>query len=89
MQQAHIYYKGSVQGVGFRWRARKSAESFNLTGWVKNLPDGRVELLVQGNKNDITGFIDLLDKNLAGYILQKDINWQPAKVIFKEFEIRF
>lgn len=46
----HVYIEGLVQGVGFRYAMRREAVSNELTGWVKNLPDGRVEALFQGDK---------------------------------------
>lgn len=48
MIRKHIYFSGSVQGVGFRYRAYYIAQSLSLTGWVKNLWDGRVEMEIQG-----------------------------------------
>ena len=53
----HVYFSGAVQGVGFRCRARYTAESLGLTGWVKNLPDGRVEMEVQGDPVAIDGML--------------------------------
>ncbi len=50
---AHIIVKGFVQGVGYRNFVRKQAEKQNLTGWVRNLPDGTVEILIQGKRNHI------------------------------------
>ena len=49
----HIYFSGRVQGVGFRYRSYYIAQSLGLTGWVKNLWDGRVEMEVQGQPLDI------------------------------------
>jgi len=49
----HIIFSGYVQGVGFRFTARQIARRYNLTGFVRNLPDGRVEMLVQGQPEDI------------------------------------
>ena len=45
----HVYVTGKVQGVGFRWHARSYARKLGLTGWVRNLPDRRVELCFQGS----------------------------------------
>lgn len=53
----HIYFSGRVQGVGFRFQARHLAKSLQLTGWVKNLWDGRVEMEVQGENAIIQRFL--------------------------------
>ncbi len=53
MVRKHIYFSGRVQGVGFRYRSYYIAQSLGLTGWVKNLWDGRVEMEVQGQPSDI------------------------------------
>ena len=88
-QQVHILFKGSVQGVGFRWAARKYAVSNNLNGWVKNMPNGRVELVAQGEKYAIIDFINDIEESMSGYILQKEVNWQEIQQDFNDFEIRF
>ena len=53
----HIYFSGRVQGVGFRYRAMYAARTLYLTGWVKNLWDGRVEMEVQGEISNIRKFL--------------------------------
>ena len=53
----HYIFLGQVQGVGFRWRAEKLARMLNLTGWVRNLWDGTVEMEVQGTREDIREMI--------------------------------
>lgn len=53
----HIYFSGTVQGVGFRYRSSYLAQSRNLTGWVKNLYDNRVEMEVQGDEKEIEKFL--------------------------------
>ena len=57
----HYFFSGRVQGVGFRYRARYLAEGFSLTGWVRNLPDERVEMEVQGKEAEIYTLIQFLD----------------------------
>lgn len=57
----HIYFSGRVQGVGFRYRARHLASGFGLTGWVKNLPDYRVEMEIQGEESLIAKLISMLE----------------------------
>ena len=48
----HLFYSGRVQGVGFRFTAQRIASGFAVTGWVRNLPDDRVEMLVEGEKDE-------------------------------------
>ena len=57
MVRKHIYFSGRVQGVGFRFQAGWAAKRFGLTGWVKNLYDGRVEMEVQGDPVAIDGML--------------------------------
>lgn len=57
MIRQHIYFSGRVQAVGFRFRAQMNATQVGLTGWVRNLYDGRVEAEVQGTPEQITLFI--------------------------------
>lgn len=52
-ERAHVYISGDVQGVFFRDSTRKKAEELDLKGWVKNMPDGRVEALFEGPANDV------------------------------------
>ncbi len=53
----HFLFSGRVQGVGFRWNAVRLARPLGLTGWVRNLPDGRVELEAQGEEETIDRFL--------------------------------
>lgn len=57
MIRQHIYFSGRVQAVGFRFRAQMNATQLGLTGWVRNLFDGRVEAEVQGTPEQINRFI--------------------------------
>ncbi len=58
----HVFFSGMVQGVGFRYQACRIAASLHLTGWVKNLYDGRVEMEAQGEEKDVDSLIDQLNK---------------------------
>lgn len=60
IQSIHIIISGIVQGVSFRAFTKNAADQLHIHGWVKNLPDGRVETLVSGAKKDIDAFIILL-----------------------------
>lgn len=57
MKRTHLFISGYVQGVGFRWYVQRLAQGMNLCGFVKNLRDGRVELVVEGNDNSIEEFL--------------------------------
>ena len=58
----HILITGKVQGVGFRYFTKKVAEDLNLNGWVRNLADGRVEIVVNGPKDDLLEFQDIIKR---------------------------
>jgi len=85
----HIYFSGRVQGVGFRFTANHLAKKHTLSGWVMNLPDGRVELLIQGEKENIDNFLADLNKEFKGYIMNTEIEELPLKDDLKDFHIRF
>ena len=89
MKRTHIFYSGRVQGVGFRFTAIDIANSLNLTGWAKNLTDGRVEVICEGEEADINNFIERLEKEFSGYIRDKQISWSEATDKFKDFSIAF
>lgn len=82
----HIYFSGRVQGVGFRFTACYLASQLGLTGWVKNLCDGRVEMEVQGTED----YIDLLILRLkeGRYIQIEDMETEELPVQTKESGFR-
>ncbi len=64
-----VFYDGRVQGVGFRYSARRVAAGFDIAGHVRNLPDGRVELVASGEPGEVEGFLQALrESELAGHI---------------------
>ena len=85
--QAHIFFEGTVQGVGFRYTTQRIASDLSLKGWVKNLRDGRVEVLVQGNEAGIAQLIKELDKSFDGYIRTKEVASQEISIPFPDFRI--
>ena len=85
----HAYYTGSVQGIGFRYTAERIAGSLGLTGWAKNLPDGRVEVLCEGRQPDIEEFLRKIADIFKGYIRDVDVEWGDAAGEFDGFDIRF
>lgn len=63
MIRVHFIFEGIVQGVGFRYAAHSLALRYGLNGYVKNLSDGTVEMVVQGEKTSISEFVDQLSQN--------------------------
>lgn len=87
---AHIFISGFVQGVGFRQFVKRQAIKIGLTGWVKNLPDNRVEAVLQGRIDNIEKMILLCRK---GPFLSevKDVNvaWEEkSDETYEKFEVR-
>ena len=89
MQRRHVNYRGRVQGVGFRYTARQVAQDYDVTGYVKNLADGSVELVVEGRADEVNRFLGDLESRLDRYILDKSIDTLAASGEFSGFEIRF
>ncbi len=85
-----IYYAGRVQGVGFRYTVRETACGYEVTGFVRNMADGRVELVAEGDEDELKAFVKgIRDNGLAGYIRHEETHWLPATGEFAGFEIRF
>lgn len=85
--QAHIFYSGTVQGVGFRYTVHRYASELGLKGWVRNTPDGRVEILLEGAEDKIRGLCGRLDTHFDGYIRNKEIALRPAGPALRDFRI--
>lgn len=83
-----VFYSGHVQGVGFRYTAKTVATGFEVTGTVRNLPDGRVELVAEGSQTELEAFKAALhDAGLAGFIRDEKVDWADATNEFRGFEI--
>jgi acylphosphatase len=63
MISLQIFFEGSVQGVGFRWSVKQIAKGFDLVGWVRNLPDGRVEMQASGEETEVRAFLDAIGQS--------------------------
>jgi acylphosphatase len=80
---------GRVQGVGFRYFARNKALELNLTGWVRNLPDGSVEVTASGPVLELERLLHCLREGPVGSRVQKvELQWLPEPQEFRGFEIR-
>lgn len=85
----HIFISGRVQGVGFRHFIRKNAEALGVKGWVKNLPDGRVEAIFQGSEEQIDELIKRCKKGPVPSFVQ-DIKVRDAEdeTVYKLFDVK-
>jgi len=87
-ERFHVFYSGRVQGVGFRATAKRVAHGFDLTGIVRNLQDGRVELVAEGERIELEEFQHAIrDSGLGHFIRQEEARWEPIKNEFRGFEI--
>ena len=83
-----VFYSGRVQGVGFRYSVRKVANEFEVTGSVRNLADGRVQLVAEGSKDELDAFRQgIRESGLEHFIQQEEVSWGEAKNDFRGFEI--
>jgi acylphosphatase len=88
MERRTYHFSGHVQGVGFRYTTEDIAARFNVKGYVRNLPDGRVELVMEGPPEEMDGVLESLRERLDRFIRKIDLNTAPATGEFREFEIR-
>jgi acylphosphatase len=85
-----VFYEGRVQGVGFRYTVRSIAKGYDVTGWIRNSPDGRVELHVGGEPDEVRAFLDaILESELNSYIKKNEQHEIPPPAGAKGFEITF
>ena len=83
-----VFYSGRVQGVGFRYTVRRVANGFDVTGAVRNLPDGRVELLADGVIDELDAFRQgIRESGLDHFIKNEEVHWVEAENEFRGFEI--
>ena len=87
MVRAHIHFCGTVQGVGFRYTTVSFARQFLLTGWVKNLSDGSVEIIAEGPRERIEGLLSGLKEQFGSFIRDQHIEWVEARGEFDKFSI--
>jgi acylphosphatase len=89
MKAVQVFYEGRVQGVGFRYTVRQIAKGFNVTGWVRNLPDSRVELQISGEAEEVNAFLGAIRQSELGSLIRKESeNALPAPPDARGFEIR-
>jgi acylphosphatase len=85
----HVVIEGEVQGVGFRYFVLQLADLLGLTGWVRNLYDGRVEVMSEGTREILEKFQKQLESGPRGaYVSHFEVNWEQASGEYKEFQVR-
>ncbi len=90
MSQAYLNITGKVQGVFYRDTSQKRAQELNLTGYVKNMPDGSVEALVQGPKEDIEAFIKWCQQGPPSANVENvEVKWQEVTETYDSFEVTY
>lgn len=84
----HIFYTGRVQGVGFRYTVKSLAHGFEVSGTVANLPDGRVELVTEGARDELEAFRRAIqDSEVGRFVRNEQADWSVATGEFRGFEI--
>jgi acylphosphatase len=87
-KRLQVFYSGSVQGVGFRYSVKALAGGFEVTGTVRNLADGRVELVAEGAKEELSAFQQAIRGSELGHFIRKeDVQWGEAEGTLRGFEI--
>jgi acylphosphatase len=87
--RAHVFVGGDVQGVLFRANTRYDANRWNVNGWVRNLPDGRVEAVFEGEKENVNKLIEFCRKGPPGALVTKvEVQWENYTGEFRGFNIR-
>lgn len=87
MVRAHIFYSGIVQGVGFRYAVQRFARELDVSGWVRNLSDGRVEILAEGSQENIQAMMDRVDERFGHSIRSKQTDFLSPTGMLTDFQI--
>lgn len=88
-EQRLTRFFGNVQGVGFRYTTCRVAGGFDVTGYVRNMPDGSVECLVEGDRAEIDGFLEALEQRMQGYVRRRTEQTAPHSGAWRTFDVRF
>lgn len=88
--RAHVFVSGRVQGVFFRSETRYEANRRNVTGWVRNLPDGRVEAVFEGEKDEVEKINEFCRRGPPeAKVTKVQVSWENHTREFKDFKIRY
>lgn len=90
MKRAHVFVSGRVQGVFYRAETKNNASRLNLTGWARNLPDGRVEAVIEGKEDNVNALIDWCRKGPSfASVTEIEVKEEPYTGAFEDFRIRY
>jgi acylphosphatase len=88
-EQRTVWYSGWVQGVGFRYTTVAVARRYEVTGYVQNLPDGRVVIVAEGESEELDRFLADLEDRMESYIRDKEVQREAASGKFATFGIKY
>jgi len=89
-KSVHCFFSGVVQGIGFRYTTRDIARRLGVKGWVKNLPDGRVELYADAEEKTLSALLGAITQSsLGGYIKDAHVQWGEPDASLTDFTITF
>lgn len=86
--QLRANFSGHVQGVGFRFQTESISRGFDVQGYVQNMPDGTVDLVAEGQKNELEQFLSAIQEQLSGNIRETRTHWYPSSGNYEGFGIR-
>ncbi len=90
MKQMRVLFSGRVQGVGFRYTACRMASSFRVTGFVRNLMDGNVEVVAEGSEQELVDFLgEIRDSQLGRHITRERLHWAAATGAYNKFRVSY
>lgn len=90
MPRMRLFVEGSVQGVGFRFFTSRTANNLGIKGFVRNLADGRVEIVAEGEKNKLKKLMEFVKQGpITARVERVIVQWEHETGEFKTFEVRF
>ncbi len=89
MARLHVHVSGLVQGVNFRWFTQRRAVDLGLRGWVRNMSDGSVEIMAEGERRDLESLLDSVRVGPSSAVVETvDVQWSAATGELGRFEVR-
>lgn len=89
-KRMQVFFSGTVQGVGFRFTVERLARRFPVTGFVRNLDDGRVEVLAEGEETKLVEFLAAIrESGMKDYIRDVEAHWSKGENCFNHFSISY